>query len=418
VRKIFPFIIALPLVLLSCTSTNDSFLLKSLDDQSKAQALTREGVQQYELYIKARHEFDRIPQIKELFTVALKYDPSNTLANQYVALLDNTKNQKVQTNLANATKELAKPKRTDDDDYTLYVSLQSAASIDPSNQKVQKMLSDTAQDRARLVDSYVQKSKASMSAITDKTPQTIREKQCVDAYQSAYKAFEIDPNSAAAQAQLSEVKGEIAKIVAAHSTAIQKLVAGSKFPDARAELAALNELNRRTSHSFDADVSTASYSLNYSWAKWLYVQKDYGTAEVKVDAALAVKRSAEASALERKIAAAKPKADADASYEVAIQDIDRLIGDEELVSAHHKIDYLAKVTVDQTKLAALDERRQTITGKLKDIYDRGVQAYHDEDFKTAIDLLQTVVSVQVDYEQAGDYLDKARSKQKVLDQLK
>ena len=46
-----------------------------------------------------------------------------------------------------------------------------------------------------------------------------------------------------------------------------------------------------------------------------------------------------------------------------------------------------------------------------------MQAYRDEDFKTAIELLQTVVGVQVDYEQAGDYLDKARSKQKVLDQL-
>jgi hypothetical protein len=46
-----------------------------------------------------------------------------------------------------------------------------------------------------------------------------------------------------------------------------------------------------------------------------------------------------------------------------------------------------------------------------------VQAYRDEDFKTAIELLQTVVGVQVDYEQASDYLDKAKSKQKVLDQL-
>jgi hypothetical protein len=35
----------------------------------------------------------------------------------------------------------------------------------------------------------------------------------------------------------------------------------------------------------------------------------------------------------------------------------------------------------------------------------------------AIDLLKTVVGVQVDYEQASDYLDKAKSKQKVLDQL-
>jgi hypothetical protein len=46
-----------------------------------------------------------------------------------------------------------------------------------------------------------------------------------------------------------------------------------------------------------------------------------------------------------------------------------------------------------------------------------VQAYRDEDFKAAIDLLQTVVGIQVDYEQAGDYLDKARSKQKLLEQF-
>ena len=46
-----------------------------------------------------------------------------------------------------------------------------------------------------------------------------------------------------------------------------------------------------------------------------------------------------------------------------------------------------------------------------------MQAYQDEDFKTAIEALRTVVGVQVDYAQAGDYLEKARSKQKVLDQL-
>ena len=113
----------------------------------------------------------------------------------------------------------------------------------------------------------------------------------------------------------------------------------------------------------------------------------------------------------------KTKADAGVSFDAALADIDRLIGSDELVSAHRRIDTLAKSTTDQAKLSTLDDRRQTITGKLKDVYDKGVQAYQDEDFKTAIELLQTVVGVQVDYEQAGDYLDKARSKQKVLDQL-
>jgi hypothetical protein len=64
----------------------------------------------------------------------------------------------------------------------------------------------------------------------------------------------------------------------------------------------------------------------------------------------------------------------------------------------------------------LDDRNQKIVASLKDLYDRGVQAYRDEDFKTAIEVLQTVVGVQVDYEQAGDYLDKARAKQKLVDQ--
>ncbi len=162
----------------------------------------------------------------------------------------------------------------------------------------------------------------------------------------------------------------------------------------------------------------ASYSLNYSWAKSLFAQKDYATADVRVDAALAVARSEEASALKRQIAAVKTKADASVSFDAALQDIDRLISADELVSAHRRIEILwQRRPRTRPSWRSLDDRRQTITGKLKDVYDKGVQAYRDEDFKTAIELLQTVVGVQVDYEQAGDYLDKARSKQKVLDQV-
>jgi hypothetical protein len=164
-------------------------------------------------------------------------------------------------------------------------------------------------------------------------------------------------------------------------------------------------------------VRTASYSLNYSWAKSLYAQKDYNTADVRVDAALAVKRTDEAAALKKQIAAVKAKVDAGVSFDASLQEVDRLIAADELVSADRKIDSLARVTTDQAKVASLDDRRQTITDKLKDVYDRGVQAYRDEDFKEAIDLLKTVVGIQVDYEQASDYLDKAKSKQKVLDQL-
>lgn len=418
-RKILPLVVSILFLVPSCTSTstNDSFLLKSLDDQSKAQALTNEGIQEYDLHLNRRQDLDQIPRIRQFFTVALNYDPANTQAQQYLTLIDNFKSQKLQANLNSATRAFAKAMRTDDDNYAMFVSLQTAARIDPADAKVQKMLGDTSQDRSKLVDSYLAKSKAALSGITDKTPDAAREKAYIDAFQNANRALDIGPKSSAAQTQVSAVKTGLTKIVANQSATIQKLIAASKFAEARTQLIDLNDLDRKTANSYDADVRNASYALNYSWAKSLYAQKDYSTAEVRVDAALVVKRSDEASALKRQIAAVKTKVDTSVSFDAALQDIDRLIASEELVSAHRKIDSLARVTADQTKLATLDDRRQTITGKLKDIYDKGVQAYRDEDFKTAIELLQTVVGVQVDYEQAGDYLDKARSKQKVLDQL-
>jgi tetratricopeptide (TPR) repeat protein len=227
----------------------------------------------------------------------------------------------------------------------------------------------------------------------------------------------VDPTSSEAKGQVTSVKSQVAKLVAAMTASIQKLVASSKFTDARTQLNGMNDLNRRTSNSFDADVSAAAYSLSFSWAKYLYAQKDYATAESRIDAALAIKRSDEAASLKRQISAARTQSDAGASFDTALQDVDRLIAAGELASANSRLVAVTKVTTDQTKLATLSDRHQSIIDKLKAVYDRGVQAYQDEDFKTAIELLQTVVSVQVDYQQAGDYLDRARSKQKVLDQL-
>jgi len=416
-RRILIVLAGVSLLVFGCTSANDAFLLKALDDQSKAQALTNEGIQEYDLHLTHRQEIELIPQIRQYFTVALSYDPDNTQAQQYLQLVDNYKSQKLSSNVTSATKMLAKAKRTDDDNYALFVSLQTASRIDPADQNVKKMLSDTSQDRSKLVDSYIAKSKALIAQINDQTPDAAREKASMDALSYAKKALDVDPGSSAAKSQLASVKALVTKLVAARSAFISQLISASRFTDARAQVSALNDLNRRTSNSFDSDVSAASYSLNYAWAKSLYAQKDYATAESRVDAALAVKRSEEASALKRQIAAARTKSDAGASFDAALADIDRLIGAGELASANRRLLAAQKATTEPAKLTALDDRRQTIIGKLKDVYDQGVQAYQSEDFKTAIELLQTVVSIQVDYEQAGDYLDRAKSKQKVLDQL-
>jgi hypothetical protein len=398
-------------------SQDSMFLVQNLDDQSKSQALTDAGKDLFDLHLVRQQDFDQIPHIKEFFVVALRFDPSNSQAQQYLTLIDNYKSQKLQSNLNTATKVLAKAKRTDDDTYALFVSLQTAARIDPTNPSVQKMLGDTAQDRAKLVDSYIEKAKASIATVTDKTPVAAREKAYTDAFQNSNKAITVDPKNSAAQNLFTTTKAELAKIVAVRVASIQKGIAAGSWTSTRTQVTALSDLNRKVGNAFDSEVKNASYSLNYSWAKALFDKKDYATAEIRVDAALAVTRTDEASALKRKLLDARSKADAGASWDSSLQQIDQLISSGEFLAAHQKLLALAKGTTDKAKLGVLDDRDTKIRSNLKDLYDRGVQAYRDEDFKTAIDLLQTVVGIQVDYEQAGDYLDKARSKQKLLEQF-
>jgi hypothetical protein len=416
-KKLLPFLLLIPLLAIGCASTGDQFLVKTLNGQDKADALVSAGIDEYQLHLVRNQEYDQIPRIKEYFSVALSFDPTNTQAQQYLSLVANYTKTRLQANVKAAAKLIAKAKRTDDDNYALFVSLQTAARIDPAAASVQKMLSDTAADRAKLVSAYLAKAKAALSTVDDKTTDAVREKQYTEAFQNANKAVDIDPKNAGAMSQLSAIKVELAKAVSRKVTAIQKLVAAGQFAQAKTQVTALSDLNRKLDNSYSQDVKTTSYSLNYSWAKALYDQKDYGTAGVKVDAALAVTNTTEALALKRKIADLQAKAAASVTFEASLQEIDRLLGSNELLAAYRKLDSLDRTITDDAKQQTLDDRRQKIMAGLKDIYDQGVQAYRDEDFKTAIDLLQTVVGIQMDYEQAGDYLDKARSKQKLLDQL-
>jgi len=405
-------------LLLGCTTTNtnDEFLLQKLDDQSKSRALTEAGVEEYEIALVRQAEYERITDIKNYFTVALRYDPSNARAQQYLALVEDYKTAQLKQNLRAATRALLKPKRTDDENYALFVSLQTAARIDPGNVEAQKMLNDTATARSALVDTYLARARAATDKVDDKTADTAKEKQYAEAFQQAGRALAIEPRNSSAQNERASVRAELGKLVTRRVDRARKLIAAGNFADARTQVSALNDLNRRADSSFDTEVRQVTYSLNYTWAANLYNRKDYTTAEIKNEAALAAMKTDEARALRRKIADKKVQPVVLISFDASLQDIDNLIATGELVAAHRKVNSLAKVIKDPGKMQQLDSRNEAIISSLKDLYDKGVQAYRDEDFKTAIDMLQTVVAIQVDYDQAADYLDKARSKQKLLDQ--
>jgi hypothetical protein len=399
------------------TVGDDRFLLQRLDDPSKARALTAEGVQQYELHLVRRAEYDRIDEIREYFVVALRYDPGNALAKKYLDLVTRNRDTNLVASLKEASTLAQKTKRSEEETYRMCLAVQKAARIDAANADVQKVVADTTQARTAFVEASLARARAAMDKVDEKSSDAAREKLTVEAYQHVSRALAADPRSQAAQGQKASLRAGLMQVFQRRLAAVQKLIAAQSFAEAKAQAAVLSDLNRKLEGSFDAEVRSASYTLNYRWARALTDQREYEQAEVRVDAALAVKKTDEAAALKKRIAELRTRAGVEASFEAALQDIDRLIGRSEWLAAQRRIDAVSQETTGTARLASLDERSARIRANLERLYGQAVEAYRAEDFDTAIELLETVVAIDESYEQAADYLDKAKAKQELLRQF-
>jgi hypothetical protein len=258
--------------------------------------------------------------------------------------------------------------------------------------------------------------RATVERITDKIDGDTRDRLWIDAYLAAGRVLAIDARNETALAEQSRTRRQIEEAFARRLGAVRGLLGQLKFTASKAEIAEMSALSRRAGGIGEAAVRTATYELNYRWARWLYDQKEFASADVRVKAALAVQRSTDATALAKRIADALAAAATGVSFETLLKDVDRLTGAGELVAAWNRLESLERSTTDKAKLGELDARRERIRGFLAGLYARGLAAYREESFADAIEALETVVRIDVDYEQAADYLDKARSKQRLLEQ--
>jgi hypothetical protein len=404
-----------------CVSSSDAYLLRILDDQAKAKALTDEGVQEYQLQLITKGDLSKIAEVREYFVVALSYDPDNVLAAQYRDLVDNFKAKRLRDKLKEANRYLAKAKRTMDEDYSLCVAVQATVSIDPSDASVTKLVQDTAKIRENLVDTFLTRVKAALAKITSTTPVATQESLYQDSFLNASRAIAVDPQNGAALSQMNAIKAELAKMYARHLDSANSLIKAGKYDTAKNEVNVLLNLNKKLGTEYDAQTRAVNYSLNYQWANNLFSRKDYAQAGVKVNAALSAQRTDEALALKKKITDIRSGVVAQESFETALKDIDSLLTQGQsdlgaLLSAGNKLNALDKTTSDSDKQDQIDARRASLTSALKAYYDQAVGFYRSEDYKSAIDILQIIVQINVNYEQAADYLDKANAKQKLLDQ--
>jgi hypothetical protein len=419
-KRSFAALLAVTVLVAGCASfSKDSlYLVKNVDDGNKAVALTNQGIAAYNAYLVEQKDFGKTEAVRQYFVVALRYDPGSPKARQYLEKVDNFKSALGRQKLAVAGKLLAKPKRSDDENFTLVSALQVAVAVDPSNESASKLLRENAGIQGSLVESYLTKGKQAQAKAADPaTKAAAREGLYVQGYDSAVKASALDPPNAQAAKLKSETRAALDKAFDAHVAGAAKLVAASKFEDAKAEVGRAGFLNAKLGRARDDALAASAYGLYFKWAKALGAKGLLQEADDKLDLAIAARRSDEALALKAKFQAKSGSANQDASFDAALPEIDKYLDRGDLLGANKRVSAAARLTKDKAKLDQLDSRRDRITAALADLYEKGVASYRSENFKSAIDQLSVVVGIDAEYEQASDYLSKAREKLKLLEQF-
>lgn len=400
-----------------CAGLSDAmFLLRRLDDPAKARALTDQGVADYQRYLVIRGEYDRLAEVRSYFEVALRYDPANQKAKAYLELVDGYRSAETRKRVREAEQLLKKGKRGLEENYALCVAAARAWQLAPESEEVSRLYKQTAEVRVELVTLYLERSRTTRAQVKEGIPPTTREKLFIDAFRDLMRVLAIDPGNRAARSEADSLRPTVNGIFTGRLEQARQLIAESRFTEARQEAALLDELNRRLEHTFDREVAELVYLLNFRWAKSLFERRDYTGAETRLDAALAVRRTEEAAGLQRRIAQARAKSEAGSSFEAGLEEVDRLLAAGDLAAACRRSERLAQSTQERARLAAVEERREQIHRELPGLYARAVEYYRAENFGKAVQTLEVVLAIDVEYEQAAEYLDKARTKQALLRQ--
>lgn len=424
------FIILLPLALASsCASfSGDAFLIRNVDASIKAEAVAAQGVAAYEEQLEAAGDYTKVEEIRRYFEVALDYDPANAKAEEYLAKVDGYSKKFVGSRLAAAQKILAKSPREEADNYAILVALQSARAADSSNDKVNKLLREQRATKDKLSAQYLERSLAAAArADPPEAPEggppakapsaAAREAAFAESYAYASKAVAVDPDNAKAAKAKAAAQGELGKGFESRAAEIKAKIAKSRFEEAKASFAKLSAYDASIGGAFAKDRRELGYQLYLAWAKSLESKKDLTGAREKADAALAQKRGEEALALRRRVVAVMTSVAGAADFDAAVADLDKLIAKGDLGQAQRRLNALDRVAKDASRKAKLAGRHEKLKAGLGAVYDRGVNAYREENFKLAIEQLNVVIAIDPSYEQASDYLEKAKEKQKLVDQF-
>ncbi len=338
--------------------------LSRLSDPVKARVVTEEGIALYQLALVKRGEYDRVAEVRRYFEVALRFDPGNRQAQAYLELVDKYRETETRKRLREAEALLKKGKRSQEEDYALCLAVTRAGQLAPEDDEVAALLRQTEELRGTLVTFYLERGREVRSKARAESGAEAREKLYLEAFRSFNRVLAVEPQNPSARTEQASLAAAVNEILEERLEGARQLAAKGKYAEARKEGALLEELNRRLGHPLDAEVGELNYSLNYRWARSLLERRDYPAALARADAALAVRKTEEATALRRRILEARKLSASGVSYEAALDEVDRLFAGGDLAGAYRRIDELAGATKDRARLNALETRKEKIRAQL------------------------------------------------------
>jgi len=425
-------VLFLSFTLIGCTTfTNTIFLIQGVDDQTKSRILTETGEALYERELMSRENYEVIPKVEKYFVVALRYDPGNSKAKENLERIEQFKETRLKEKMVKFQDLLNKSDRTEEEDYTFCLLAQQCIYIDPKNPETQRLKDVTSETRTALLKTYRERTEAALAEIKERDFRDSVEKKesiYVIALENINKTLFIDPGNWYAVPKKKTVSEEMGKIFNTRKADVEKTIYESRYEEAEKGIAALSDINTMLDYTYDKEVRDLQYRLNFRWAQSLYEEKQFSLAEAKIDRAIMSESTNEALSLRNQIesdqAEVSKKAPVSsskngrvASGAKAIKEIEELIYRGDLAAANKLIMSRLGKERDSAIIQRLQELEVTIREWLKWYYDLALAYYRQENFTRAVQLFTLVIEIDEDYEMASDYLDKAKSKQKLIESL-
>lgn len=404
------------LILASCASGPDMFIAKEVSAIDKAEFLFKQGVAQYNDLLQEKNDLKSIPRVRKFFENALLADPLHPQAQSWIEKVDTFSSKRYANYLENAQKLLAKGKRTKAEDYEMVLAVKRAGDIKSSEKELAKLRSDTAGVRKEIIQlraAQIADTQAKILAATN--PRTLS--KLVPKASSLMAEIEaVDPGNGDVKKAQGAIGGHITSLAQKDIDAARDSLEKRQYGDAEAAILRAEGIVSGFDPAASDEIKAIKYQLYLRWGNALYSLNKFNLADQKAAKALNISRTTEAASLKAKInkATAATVRDYDAEIQDILGDIDSTIAQGDLAKAWGQIDANVALMKKKASKDQLEEKRATILGALKPVYNDGIAAYNEEDYELAREKFTVITKIKPDYEQAQAYLDRTNGKLKAL----